>query len=106
MQPLDRNASSVGCAAFATPTTTASPLGVTPARSVAVDAVPAARRRERRRLDRGGDAGLRPGIAPDAEIVERAQDLGVAAQQPGDQQREEREHHRLDDDQDQHLRRG
>ena len=52
-------------------------------------------------VDAGAVVGARR-IEVDAELVQRPQDLGVAAQQPGDEQREQREHHCEQGDQDRH----
>ena len=84
MQPLERNASSVGWrrAGDADDDRPRRPASM-PAMSVATVAAPGRRLGERRRPDRRGDgpAGRGERVPADAQVVEGAQDLGVAAQQ-------------------------
>ena len=94
--PLDRKARSVRCDAPATAMVVGSPHGSTPARSstAALRPRPAAATRPGRTWKLGERVPVRGrAVLADAELVQGAQDLGVAAQEPDDQQREHGHHH-------------
>ena len=99
VQPLVRNASSVGAAAPpAKSSAIASPAGVAPASAGA-----GARRHGRARRRPRGGRQVRPSC-PDPSRAEPAQDLRVAAQQPGDEHDQQHEQHGLDRHDRDHLR--